>query len=94
MAEAGVDISTHQSKTLDDLSGHQFDFVITVCGHADETCPPLPEHTRRIHMAFDDPPKLALNAANEEEALGHYRRVRDEIRYFVEHIDECLKTVA
>ena len=83
MAEIGIDISGHQSKTVDDLGGQPLDLVITVCGHADETCPAFPGGTRVIHRGFADPPKLAAEAASEEEALEHYRRVRDEIREYV-----------
>jgi arsenate reductase len=83
MAEAGVDIAGHHSKTLDDLRHVKFDYVITVCGHAHETCPVFPANAAVIHHGFDDPPRLARSAANEEEALSHYRRVRDEIRDFV-----------
>ena len=84
MNEAGVDISSHESKTLDELAGVQFDHVVTVCGHAHECCPTFPDQTKVIHHSFDDPPKLAREAKDEEEALGHYRRVRDEIREFVQ----------
>ena len=83
MQEVGIDISEHKSKTLDDLDGIKFDVVITVCGHANETCPVFPGNVRRIYQGFDDPPKLAANARNEEEALQHYRRVRDEIRAYI-----------
>jgi len=83
MAEAGVDISGHRSKLVTDLPEQAFDLVITVCGHADENCPFFPGPTRVVHHGFDDPPKLAVGAATEEEALGHYRRVRDEIRDFI-----------
>ncbi len=83
MAEAGVDISGHYSKTVDDLPAPRFDLVITVCGHADENCPFFPGPARVIHHGFDDPPALAASAADEEEALSHYRRVRDEIRNYV-----------
>ena len=83
MAEIGIDISGHHSKTVDELGGQPLDLVVTVCGHADETCPVFPAGTRVIHHGFDDPPKLAADAANEEEARGHYRRVRDEIREYV-----------
>ncbi len=89
MAEAGVDISGQQSDTVGDL-GVEFDVVFTVCGHAHETCPVFSGAPRLIHVGFDDPPKLAKTAASEAEALGHYRRVRDEIRSFVEHIEEYL----
>ena len=87
MAEQGIDISDHYSKILDDLSDIEFDVVVTVCGHADETCPVFSGNTRKIHYGFDDPPKLAANAKTEEEALGHYRRVCQEIKSFVENIE-------
>lgn len=83
MAEAGVDISKHTSKHVDDVMYVQFDYVVTVCSHADETCPVFPGKTWVVHVGFDDPPKLAQNAATEEEALSHYRRVRDEIKTFI-----------
>jgi len=91
MAEAGVDIAQQRSKTLDDLSGITFDHVITLCGHAHETCPIFPGTTRVTHRGFDDPPKLAENAVSEDAALDHYRRVRDEIRAFVGELPELLK---
>ena len=90
MAEAGVDISRHWSKLLDELRDVEFDHVITVCGNAHESCPVFPGKTRVTHVGFDDPPRLAEGAASEEEALQHYRRVRDEIRTFVETLPECL----
>ena len=83
MAESGIDISGHGSKTVADLGGGEFDYVVTVCGHANETCPVFPGRTTVVHHGFDDPPALARDAASEEEAFGHYRRVRDEIREFV-----------
>lgn len=84
MAEAGVDITGQRSQHVDELRGITFDYVVTVCAHADENCPVFPGPTRVVHVGFDDPPKLAKTARSEEEALGHYRRVRDEIRQFVE----------
>jgi arsenate reductase len=87
MREAGVDISGHHSKHVDELANVAFDYVVTVCDHANETCPVFPGKTRRIHVGFDDPPRLAKGAKTEEEALGHYRRVRDEIRQFIERIE-------
>jgi arsenate reductase len=90
MAEAGVDIASHFSKTTAELGGREFDFVITVCGHADENCPFFPAKTKVIHHGFDDPPKLAQDAADEEEALTHYRRVRDEIRDFIQLLPQRL----
>jgi arsenate reductase len=83
MAEAGVDISAHRSKSVADLQDVSFDCVVTVCGHAQENCPLFPGRTRVVHVGFDDPPRLAEDAASEEDALGHYRRVRDEIRDFI-----------
>ena len=90
MAEAGVDISAHRSKRVDQLPDIPFDFVVTVCDHAAEHCPVLPGRAKVIRAGFDDPPRLARNARNEEEALSHYRRVRDEIRQFVETLPESL----
>jgi arsenate reductase len=90
MAEAGVDISGHQSKTLEELEGVAFDVVVTVCGHAHETCPLFPGQARVIHVGFDDPPKLARGETDPEKALAHYRRVRDEIRAFVETLPQAL----
>ena len=83
MQEIGIDISGHHSKTVDELDDIPFDYVITVCGHANETCPLFPARTRMLHQGFDDPPRLAETAQTEEEALTHYRRVRDEIREFI-----------
>lgn len=92
MAEAGVDISAQRSKHLDALRDIVFDHVITVCDRAHESCPAFPGATKVTHVAFDDPPRLAQEAASEEEALNHYRRVRDEIRDFVETLPEALDT--
>jgi arsenate reductase len=87
MAEAGVDISHHRSKKVDQLAGIDFDYVVTVCGHAHETCPLwLSGKAKVVHAGFDDPPALARAAKSESEALAHYRRVRDEIRAFVERL--------
>lgn len=90
MAEAGVDISGQRSKTVADLSTQDFDFVVTVCDHAHESCPLFPGKTKVVHVGFDDPPRLAKNAKTEEEALSHYRRVRDEIKAFVETLPGAL----
>ena len=90
MAEAGVDISGHRSTLVDDVMGVGFDYVVTVCGHAHETCPMFPGKATVVHVGFDDPPKLAENAASEEEALNHYRRVRDEIKAFVRQLPDAL----
>ena len=91
MAEAGVDISGQRSKLVDELAGTPFDYVVTVCDNAHEHCPLFPGKTKVIHVGFDDPPRLARQAKTEEEALGHYRRVRDEIRRFVETLPDALE---
>jgi arsenate reductase len=90
MAEAGVDITAHESKTVDDLPEKHFDYVVTLCGHAHESCPLFPGHAKVVHRGFDDPPKLAQSAGTEEEALVHYRRVRDKIREFAADLPHIL----
>ncbi len=90
MAEAGVDISGQRSKLVEELHDVSFDYVVTVCDHANESCPVCPGKVNRIHVRFEDPPGLAANAKTEEEALTHFRRVRDEIRAFVERLPEAL----
>ena len=90
MAEAGIDITGHRSKHVDEVMGVGLDCVVTVCGHAHEACPMFPGETRVVHVGFDDPPKLAASAATEEEALNHYRRVRDDIRAFVALLPDAL----
>jgi len=90
MAEKGIDISGHTSKTLKDLPPGPFDFVITLCGHAAESCPIFPGQTKKFHQGFEDPPKLAEMAKTDEEALNHYRKVRDEIGEFVKNLPAFL----
>ena len=90
MQETGVDITIQKSQKVEELETIPFDFVITVCGHADENCPVFSCSTSVLHFGFDDPPKLAANAQTEEESLNHFRRVRDEIRAFVETLPEAL----
>jgi arsenate reductase len=91
MAEAGVDISGQKSQHIDEFAHTHLDWVITVCGHARETCPVLPGRMRVLHHDFDDPPRLAAGAASEEHALAPYRRVRDEIRTLIETLPERLQ---
>ncbi|MBN2584513.1 MAG: arsenate reductase ArsC [Planctomycetes bacterium] len=91
MAEAGVDISSHTSKHVDDLRDVAFDYVVTVCDHAHETCPIFPGRTRVVHVGFDDPPQLAAHTRTDREAMDCYRRVRDQIREFVEGLPENLE---
>ncbi|MFA6472637.1 MAG: arsenate reductase ArsC [Candidatus Latescibacterota bacterium] len=93
MAEAGVDISGYKSKNVNELLDIPFDYVITVCGHAYENCPYFPGKAKVLHVGFDDPPKLAIDAKTEEEALVHYRRVRDEIKAYIEKLPEGLKDI-
>ena len=90
MAEAGVNISAQKSKLVPDLPTQEFDYVITVCGNARESCPVFPGKTRVVHVGFDDPPRLAEACQTEEEKLACYRRVRDEIRTFIEKLPEIL----
>ncbi|OQB43186.1 MAG: Arsenate-mycothiol transferase ArsC2 [Candidatus Hydrogenedentes bacterium ADurb.Bin179] len=90
MAEASVDISRYRSKNVSEIMDIPFDYVITVCGHARENCPIFPGKAKVIHVGFDDPPTLARDAATEEEFLNIYRRVRDEIRQYVEGLPESL----
>ena len=91
MQEAGVDLTGQKSKKVEEVEHIPFDFVVTVCGHADENCPVFTCATTVVHCGFDDPPKLAQNAKTEEEALDHYRRVRDEIRTFIETLPGILR---
>jgi arsenate reductase len=93
MNEAAVNIGGQVSKSIDDLPAKHFDFVITLCGHAHETCPVFPGGSQKIHAGFDDPPTLAKGARTEEEALVQYRRVRDEIRAFIEQLPATISAL-
>ncbi|MHC4131334.1 MAG: arsenate reductase ArsC [Planctomycetota bacterium] len=90
MLEAGVNISSHRSKHVDELKDIDFDYVITVCGHANEHCPVFSGNAKIIHIGFEDPPKLARQAKAEQEAIDCYRKVRDEIKSFVEKLPDSL----
>ncbi|MBD3299706.1 MAG: arsenate reductase ArsC [candidate division Zixibacteria bacterium] len=92
MAEAGVDISNHQAQHVDEFAGTLFDWVVTVCDNARESCPTFPGATRIVHVGFDDPPALAKDAQSDDEAMTHYRRVRDEIKAFVETVPGSLQS--
>jgi len=94
MAEAGVDITHQRSKHVNELNDVPLDYVVTVCAHANESCPVFPGKAKVIHVGFEDPPKLAKTAKTEEDALNHYRRVRDEIRKFVQTLPAGLLTPA
>jgi len=87
----GIDMAGHHSKNIEQFLEQDFDYVVTVCDHANEACPFFPGKTRRLHRAFDDPPKLAAGSDTDDEALSVYRRVRDEIRAFVENFPVSLK---
>ena len=90
MKEAGVDITSQHSKHVDEIKHVPFDYVVTVCDHANETCPLFPGNTKVVHVGFDDPPRLAKTAKSDDEALSHYRRVRDEIKAFIETLPNAL----
>lgn len=90
MGEVGVDLAGYRPKHLDEVLPAGVDWVVTVCDHANEACPVFPGKVRRLHVGFDDPPRLAAEASSEEEALAVYRRVRDEIRDLVETLPERL----
>ena len=80
MRELGIDISCHRSKHVDEFADQPFDYVLTVCDNANESCPVYPGHTNRLHRSFDDP---AAAQGSEPERLAVFRRVRDEIRDYL-----------
>lgn len=77
MKELGIDISGHRSKSVEEFAGQNFDYVLTVCDNAKESCPIFPGHVNRLHRNFEDP---AAVQGSEQERLAVFRRVRDEIR--------------
>jgi arsenate reductase len=91
MAESGVDMSGAFSKTIDELPDVQFDYVVTLCGHAAENCPFFPSEAKRVHRGFDDPPSETKEMKSEEDILAVYRRVRDEIKNLVNKLPESLE---
>ena len=94
MKEAGVDISAQRSKHVSEVMHVELDYVITVCSHARETCPFFPGGAKRVHVEFDDPPRLTQGIVDEEEKLVVYRRVRDEIRTLVESLPRAFDSLA
>ena len=90
MREAGVDISNHRSKHVSELLNLKFDYIVTVCAGAHDSCPAFPGGGKVVHVGFDDPPALSKNAKNKEEAMTQYRRVRDEIKAFVSRLPDTL----
>jgi len=90
MQEAGVDISSHRSKNVSDFADFTFDYVVTVCDHARESCPIFPGKAKWVHVGFEDPPYLAEMVDGEEEKLDCYRKVRDEIKAFILTLPESI----
>ncbi|WP_415718244.1 arsenate reductase ArsC [Maridesulfovibrio sp.] len=94
MAEAGVDISGHKSQHIDEFKDVPINYVITVCDHAHETCPFFPGGSKIVHVGFDDPPRMAQEIAGKggsgEEQLDCFRKVRDQIKQYVETLPEAL----
>ena len=80
MQELGIDISGHRSKSVEDFTGREFDYVLTVCDNAKESCPVFPGHANRLHCNFEDP---AGAGGSEAAKLAVFRRVRDEIRDYL-----------
>ena len=80
MREIGIDISAHRSKSVDEFAGETFDYVLTVCDHAKESCPIYPGHSNRLHRNFQDP---AAVEGSEEQRLAAFRKVRDEIQMYL-----------
>jgi len=91
MAEAGVDITAQRSKHVDELN-IDFDYVVTVCAHAHESCPVFPGNAKVVHVAFADPPALAAACETEEEKLNCFRTLRDQIRDFIQTLPEALNS--
>ena len=86
MREIGIDISGHRSKSVDEFAGQEFDYVITVCDNAKESCPVFPAATKRIHWSLEDP---AAVQGTEEQKLAEFRRVRDQLRSLLRHFVEA-----
>lgn len=97
MEESGIDISGQKSKLVNEFLDMDLDAVITVCGHAHETCPYFPPKCKVIHVGFDDPPRMARELAEKgesaEKQLDCYRQIRDEIKAFVEQMPGNIMTI-
>jgi arsenate reductase (thioredoxin) len=89
MAEAGVDISRQRSKKIGELGPIKFDWVVTLCGEAEEACPVFPGETKRLHRGFPDPARVE---GDEEQRLAAFRQVRDQIRSLIEELPGSLVT--
>jgi arsenate reductase len=83
MAEENIDLAGQDSKDVEQFVGQPWDWVVTLCDNARESCPFFPGPVKKVHRGFPDPPHMAQGAANENEALEHYRKVRDQIKAFV-----------
>ena len=94
MSESGIDISTQTSKNVKEVMDIQFNYVITVCSHVHDTCPVFQGRATVIHKDFDDPPALAKNLEKESDVLEEYRRVRDEIRSYIETLPDIFQESA
>lgn len=90
MDEVGVDISHQKSKLINELIDNNFDYIVTICEEANKNCPVFPGKGKRIHHAFDNPPRIAKRLTSQEEILSLYRRVRDEIKEFVRKMPDNL----
>ena len=82
MREIGIDISNHRSKNVDEFEGQEFDYVITVCDNAKESCPVFLSARERLHNSFEDPPPAS--EGSEQERMAIFRRVRDELREYLQ----------
>ncbi|MEO0083784.1 MAG: arsenate reductase ArsC [candidate division WOR-3 bacterium] len=87
MQELGIDISRHRSKSLQEFLNQDFDYVITVCDSANETCPFFPNGKKRIHQSFQDPTSF-IGISSEEEILNVFRQVRDKIKQWIQETFE------
>jgi arsenate reductase len=90
MRELGIDISGHRSKSVDEFAGQQFEYVLTVCDNAKESCPIFPGKVITIHRNFEDP---AVVQGSEEERFAVFRRVRDEIRDYLRELTQRLPAI-
>jgi len=90
MAESGIDISNYRSKHVDELMYPSFDYIVTLCSHANEYCPVFPGKAKIVHFGFEDPQKLAQESKSDEEKLEHFRRVRDDIKAFITKLPDEL----
>ncbi len=91
MAEENIDMAGQGSKDVEQFIGQPWDWVVTLCDNARESCPFFPGPVLRVHRGFADPPLLAQGAASEDEALKHYRKVRDEIKALVLNLPASLE---